>query len=403
MERDEKRASTQLAPLQEAMWVADRLAGTPEVHNIGLRIGVQRSRIDPVLLQAAVDAISARHEMLRTSCHVGDDFKLSLQDNGHGPRLRTACDVRTVVPVSFEDKPAWSVSLDSDTHTTVLLVFHHALVDPWSMRLVVSELQEAYESLEAGRAYQGNPLSGHYRDFIRLTRHQASLPSEESLDHWRDRISLLEPPSEALRHILRGSAAYGGRLVYDLSHLEPIVTAAANGAGASRFSALLTVCGAAVQRQFSLSAVTVQVPLLNRSLPESHHTVGCYSDLVPVVINTDDRPWRNQIRSTFREIATAIDLQLPSQAILDHYTPERREVLLALKLCTVTLYPKVSRLSGDWRIDGVPIPAVSHAFHFAFEESDSGLRLILRYSKSAGHQHAKNLARSLISLLQEAR
>lgn len=79
-------------PLQEAMWVTDRPAGTPSRTQHGIAVRVQRP-VPGAVLQVTLDAVSARHEMLRSLCRLDYDLELQQTCNSAGPRL------------SFEEKP----------------------------------------------------------------------------------------------------------------------------------------------------------------------------------------------------------------------------------------------------------------------------------------------------------
>ncbi|MFI6452832.1 amino acid adenylation domain-containing protein [Streptosporangium amethystogenes] len=154
--------------------------------------------LDPVALDAALNAVSARHDLLRAS------FDLLHED---GPVLRVHKEAP--LPLTVLQAPAGSPSdhaavvrdwwvpqwhewfdfaqpplarchaLDhGDGSWTLALSVHHSVMDGWSLAVFLTEVVRAYDlRLSGTRADPGGPpRASSYRDFVALERRAATDP-----------------------------------------------------------------------------------------------------------------------------------------------------------------------------------------------------------------------------------
>ncbi|MFD9396889.1 AMP-binding protein, partial [Streptomyces sp. NPDC060000] len=201
---------------QERLWLLDRLGAGSAYHVAGgLRIS---GALDVPVLERAVGEVIARHESLRT--------RFAWTDEG----LRQIVDPTAGVPVPVVDVPggeagvtAW---LDSQTRQpfdlaagplvrvavgrvgagewAVGLVAHHAVVDGWSLGIVLRELGLVYGAFTSNAEVSPLPeLDLRYGDFAAWQRETLEGDAlEAGLDHWKttlDGATGLELPAKVSR------------------------------------------------------------------------------------------------------------------------------------------------------------------------------------------------------------
>ncbi len=192
-----------LAALQAGMLFHNDLGGESAVyHNTNsLRL---RVRLDVAALEAALQALAARHPALRTAFHLtGFSEPLQLIHRTAAIPLQVE-DLSRQPPAEQERQIAAALATERRGHFDLmqppLLRFrvhrraaeeiqltwseHHAILDGWSVAALIAELARHYSALLAGRQVPDDlttPAS-HYRDFVAQER--LALASEESRRYW---------------------------------------------------------------------------------------------------------------------------------------------------------------------------------------------------------------------------
>ena len=82
------------------------------------------------------------------------------------------------------------VRIAQDRHK-FLLSYHHALLDGWSIPLLLGELFDAYERATSGQPLQAT-ASRPYRDYMQWLRRQ---PVDSAADYWRTHLAGIEEPT----------------------------------------------------------------------------------------------------------------------------------------------------------------------------------------------------------------
>ncbi|WP_266167852.1 non-ribosomal peptide synthetase [Dyella subtropica] len=182
-----------------------------------------QQRFDHAAMRATLDALSRRHEILRT----GFDF-----DRYSEPLQlvqRAATIPLHLSDLSGQDMAAWSAELapwfkheasqpfdakqapllrvfvhraePARFHLT--LSFSHAIFDGWSHASLTTELLRRYQAHLDGHALPCEPLAARYRDYIALER--AALNAPESRSYWLEQLRGFTP-REPLRASIDGAA-----------------------------------------------------------------------------------------------------------------------------------------------------------------------------------------------------
>ncbi|HEX6718884.1 MAG TPA: amino acid adenylation domain-containing protein [Pyrinomonadaceae bacterium] len=169
-----------------------------------------RTPLDRSALEAALQQVVTRHPVLRTSFdlqHYSEPLQLvhrtvkpqiSFTDQRH---LSTTERKQFLARWIEEDKqrrfewtqPAFirfAVFGYGDDDFYINFSFHHAILDGWSLNLLITEIFSNYVSLRDGSAQTNDaPLSIAFRDFIALERQ--ALQSEETRSYWSEKLAEL--------------------------------------------------------------------------------------------------------------------------------------------------------------------------------------------------------------------
>ncbi|WP_221361134.1 non-ribosomal peptide synthetase [Streptomyces beigongshangae] len=281
---------------------------------------------DEAALRAALDVVTGRHEMLRTSFHP-DSFTTPLQ--------LVAAD--TVVPLAVEDLRgaqnreqrvadimAEERSISFDLATAPLLrmtaqvedegswrlvvTVCHAITEGWSHRALLMELLDVYRELRDGLTPAAfTAPSVRYADFI--AAELASLESAADREYWQDVIGRYEP--FALPPVWEGAAS-APREKYQVAvpvhDLEPRLRALATSAQASFKSVLLAahlkVMSMVTEEEAFFSGLVCSA---RPESPGAERVYGMYLNTLPFAFDRASGSWSDLVRQVFAREAEVWD------------------------------------------------------------------------------------------------
>jgi amino acid adenylation domain-containing protein len=206
--RAQAAGNVRFAPLsynQRALWFVAQEAEASAAYNIAATARV-RTKVDAGALRDALQGLTDRHAMLRTTYTLGDDglpvqrtvgwvevaFDVhDVRNIGDGELLeRVSADYRR--PIDLERGPVFRASLYArapDDHV-FLMVVHHIAADAWSMGVMVDDLQSL--SAEAGGlpAKVTAPPEREYTDFVDWQARMLEAPEGTGLaQYWSTRLA----------------------------------------------------------------------------------------------------------------------------------------------------------------------------------------------------------------------
>ncbi len=181
------RSGARVAPLsfaQERLWFIDATTPGSVTYNVPMLMN-WRGRADPEALRAALTAVVAKHEILRTTYQVRNGQPVQvvgdLKDAGvaevevieldgvadAGQRIRAEAGERAAKPFDLAAGPllrctVWRGAPSGDA---LLLVIHHIAVDGWSIAVLLEDLGKAYQDAIEGRPASLPGLDVQYADF----------------------------------------------------------------------------------------------------------------------------------------------------------------------------------------------------------------------------------------------
>ena len=201
-----RRDRSEPAPLsfgQRRMWFLDQFEPGTSLYNDALALSIRGIELDIDVFRRALDEIVRRHEILRTSFHMGADEPVQeIHDELELPfvlhDLRGRTDARERLdellraeverPFELDRLPLIRATLTrlKDDEWVFGLTMHHIVSDGVAYSVVYEELGALYRSFSAGRPSPLAELAVQYADYARWQRDTITEErSAEMLRYWK--------------------------------------------------------------------------------------------------------------------------------------------------------------------------------------------------------------------------
>ncbi len=309
-----KDATVAMSLAQQRLWIIAQLdpAASAAYHiSKGLRL---KGNLHKGALQAALNRIMARHEVLRTSFAEIDGqtvqivapedtvFAMAERDLRHlsGHELETTLAMINVDETNeafdLERGPlirAQLLQVAQDEHV-LIITKHHIISDGWSIGVLVRELSLLYSAFSEGRADPLPPLAIQYADYAVWQRGQMQGPAlEAQTAFWKQHLggapALLELPADRPRPAMQ---SYSGANVKVALSAELTAGLRELGArhGATLFMTLLAGWSALLSRLSGQDDVVVGSPVANRQSAEVENLIGFFVNTLALRVSVADNP-----------------------------------------------------------------------------------------------------------------
>ena len=332
---------------QQRLWFLDRLAPGGAVYNLPQRLRLE-GELRPAALAAALTAIVARHEALRTRFPeaAGEPVQvvappapvpLPRVDLGGLPGAAAAAEAERLAAAEsrrgFElaHGPllrATLVRLDADDHH-LLVNTHHIVSDGWSLGLFLAELRALYRATCAGGPARLTPLPVQYGDFAAWQRRWLTgEPLARLLARWRARLAgapfALELPTDRPRPPVQSYRGAQRRLALP-GPLAARLADLCRRHGATPFMGLLAVWAALLARWSGQEELLVASPIANRTRPEVEGLIGLFVNTLALRCDLQQEPSFAALLARLREVAldAYTHQDLPFEKLVEELQPER--------------------------------------------------------------------------------
>jgi amino acid adenylation domain-containing protein len=320
-----RRTEATDAPLsfaQQRLWVLDRLEGDNPAFRLSIVLGLE-GPLDRVALCAALEAVVARHEVLRTRfVMVGDEpvqrvassLAVEISDTdldgvcaeAQGAAAAGVLSGLLCEPFDLEHGPlirARLVRFGPESHR-LLLVLHHLVGDRWSMLILSAELALLYRAFASGSTLSLPELPVQYGDYALWERRRLQGPRLETLlAHWRRRLAGLERfelPLDRPRPVQQTFVGSYESTVLPFATVREIERVARQN-GATRFMALLAVLAATLSRFSGSTDVAIGTVTSSRSEPELEPLIGLFLNTLVLRVDCTNDPRFTELLGRTRE------------------------------------------------------------------------------------------------------
>jgi hypothetical protein len=345
----ERGASVPLSLSQQRLWFLDQLdpAASAAYHMpTGLRLSGVLNR---PALQAALDRVVARHEMLRTR-FVREDGEPSqqiapadvglplrqvdlsgLEEGERQLRLEQICSAEVQAPFDLARGPlirAMLVRLGEEEHV-LLVTQHHIISDGWSMGIFIKDVRALYAAFSQGQPDPLPELPLQYADYAYWQRQwmQGEILNKQE-DFWRASLAgapaLLELPTDRPRPAVQSYR--GGSVRVELpAALTRNLRALSERHGCTLFMGLLAGWSLLLSRLSGQAEVVVGTPVANRPRSELEAMIGFFVNTIALRVAMDDEPNVAQLLERVRSIVTNgfSHQELPFERVVEALQPER--------------------------------------------------------------------------------
>ncbi|WP_406529699.1 amino acid adenylation domain-containing protein [Streptomyces sp. I8-5] len=335
---------------QQRLWFLDQLEPGRAEYLLPFAFRV-RGPLDTDALNAALTAVVARHEVLRT--RFGTDAAgspaqlidparpvrmLERDLRGVGDTIAREDALAEVLredglrPVDLGTGPMLRALLVrlADEEYVLAVTVHHIAFDGWSVGVLVRELSERYAAaLQDRPGTPGpDPLPVQYADYAVWQRAWLSgAPLERQLAYWRDRLGGLEPlelPTDHARPAERGGR---GEVVRFSVPAEVAARARAVSAesGASLYMTLLAVFQLLLARYSGQRDIAVGSPVAGRNRAEIENMIGFFVNTLVLRTDLSGDPTFAELLARVKDTALgAYDHQdLPFERLVEELAPDR--------------------------------------------------------------------------------
>ncbi|WP_144174660.1 non-ribosomal peptide synthetase [Pseudomonas sp. Kh13] len=328
---------------QNRQWLFWKLNPESLAYNTPMAVRMQ-GHLDRAAVQAALDALVARHESLRTvfveadglpwqrilpAATVSIGFEdLSGQD--HAAQMRKL-EAEAFVPFDLQRGPLLRARLfkvHAQEHL-LSLTLHHIVSDGWSMSLLVREFAAAYNAAATGQARTIEPLPVQYADFAAWQRKWlAEGQMQAQIDYWKARLEddfeVLELPADRIRPQVKSyqGSRFDVRLPQALSERLRALAVASN---ATLFHVFLAAYAIVLSRYSRKGTLNIGVPVTNRNRLELEGLIGFFINVVVARISVDGSQPFPQLLAAIKEttLQAQANKDVPFLEVAEALYPER--------------------------------------------------------------------------------
>ncbi|WP_344597521.1 amino acid adenylation domain-containing protein, partial [Actinomadura vinacea] len=326
---------------QQRLWFLDQMEPGSVEYNTRLPLPLGAG-LDVAALGAALNALVARHEVLRTRLVAGPDgvaeqvidppspLELPVVDAGSPAVAKRLMARQSAAPFDLAAGPLLRALLirPGTREWLLALSMHHVIFDEWSSHVLRRELTALYEAFRAGEPDPLPPLALQYADFAVWQRQWLTgKVLERQLDYWRDRLAgapELELPIDRPRPPVRSSAGDWQPFTVPPETAEGLRRVARAG-GASMFMTLLAAFSVVLGRSCGQDDVVVGTPVAGRNRAETEGLIGFFVNTLVMRTDLGGDPSFSELLHRVREVALGAyaNQDLPFEQLVDALGTER--------------------------------------------------------------------------------
>lgn len=398
-------ARVPLSCSQQSLWFFHQLDPLSPLYNVPVALRLE-GVLDAVALQQSLDALVARHEILRTHFVIEDEIPAQIVGaavavalrqfdlpGGRGANVRALVDEECRRPFDLARDPLLRALLVRSTETdhTLVLTTHHIAFDGWSWTVFLRELAAFYAAATAGRrlALRAPPL--RYGDFAVWQRGRlggAALSGE--LSFWKNQLAgapdLLALPTDRPRPPVQ--TFHGASEQRMLSaRLTEALRALGRREGATLFMTLLAAFHVLLHRCSGQTDLVVGTAVAGRTHVQLEGVIGCFVNTLALRSDcAGDPPFRDFLRRVRAVCLDALSHQeLPFDKLVEELRPARSASYSPLVQVMFTLQ--------DDRAEPLTLPGLAITrletttdtakfdLSLMVSETADGLTLILEYNR----------------------
>ncbi|MFP1890397.1 amino acid adenylation domain-containing protein [Lonsdalea quercina] len=328
-----------LAPVQRGLWFMSQMESqAPERYLLSMAYRFS-GQVDTVALQAALDRIVARHEILRTRVVnvAGTPRQLiASADSGFALEIRTLSDASEPLPdFTLRPDPEAGLLLGGqlvclgEGECLLRIALHHLIADGWSLGIFLHELNALYTAFSEGQADPLPPLPIQYADYAAWQHAQLSGEAlETQRDYWRTQLrgapTCLALPTDRPRPRIQDYDGACASVTLDAKLLGEM-KALARRHGCTLFMTLLAGWAALMSRLSAQDDIVIGVPTAGRHRSEVESLIGMFVNTQALRIDLSDPLDTPALLMQVRDTALAAQryADIPLEQVVEAVAPTR--------------------------------------------------------------------------------
>lgn len=326
---------------QERLWFIDQLEGSRHYHMPSLfRL---KSEPDTETLSAALKAVVAQHEVLRTVIweaegqafqHIltPDDWQLNLHDlRGQEEKKDTL--VKGLIEAPFNLARDYMlraslIQLDHDEFE-LLLVIHHIATDGWSSQILLDCFQSNYDAI-CNKAPLPKKTAGlQYADYAIWQRRKFEDGHwEKALSYWQKDLKgapILNLPTD--HKPLNAASDNGAQHLFRIdAALERDLRNLASKERVTVFVLLMAAFKVLLHKYSRMEDIVIGTPVANRQSEETNSLIGFLVNSVAIRSQIDrEMSFSALLQALSQKVLSAFEYQdTPLSAVIEKVTPMRK-------------------------------------------------------------------------------
>ncbi|HEU4558014.1 MAG TPA: amino acid adenylation domain-containing protein, partial [Longimicrobium sp.] len=345
IERVDRSAPLPLSFAQQRLWFLERMGDLGSTYHMSTRLRLGAD-LDHAVLRRALEAMLARHEVLRTTfVEVEGEpvqriappggFRLVEHDLGEHPdgaaEFRRLAAEEAGAPFDLEQGPLIRgrlVRLPAGDHV-LLITMHHIVSDGWSMGVLTRELGTLYEAIRRGEPDPLPALPVQYADYAAWQRKWVDGEVlQEQAEYWKETLGgapeLLELPLDHPRPARQDHAGADVGVVID-EELTAGLKELGRRHGTTLFMTVLAGWAAMLARLSGQEDVVVGTPSANRGRAEIEGLIGFFVNTLALRVELGDSPSVSDLLAQVkaRALGAQQNQDIPFEQVVELVQPAR--------------------------------------------------------------------------------
>jgi condensation domain-containing protein/phosphopantetheine binding protein len=333
---------------QRRLWFLEQLTPGDPVYNMPCACWLE-GPLDADALQRAVDAMVARHAVLRTGIVAVDgvpeqvvadtgtvpiehiELPPGLDEGERTQKIESIAGELSRRPFDLATAPLIRMALIAAApgRHLFVLVIHHCISDESSMKILLGELSAVYLAETAGVPASLPPLLMEYGDYAEWQQDRMSGEElDRQLSYWRERLrgapQLLALPTDRPRPARRSTRG-GLATVYVDATTTRRLAEVAHGASATMSMVFLTGFVATLSRYARQADILLGTAVAGRTHSELDPIVGMFTNTLVLRISLAGDPTFAELLGRVRDITLegAAHEQLPFEKLVGEFAQDR--------------------------------------------------------------------------------
>ena len=382
-------------PLRQLWALAQRDPASSRAYNETIAVTV-RGAVDCEVLQAALAAVVARHQSLRSVftndgqfMQVRDDLPVDLEtvdlrsDAAAEARLAELLSQRAKTLFDLMQGPLWRILLvqTSDDSSVLALTAHHSILDGWSSGIFLRELSACYLDMSSGAAVSLQPACPYSRFVSLQSQSETAVDAQASNRFWRERFARGVPrlalPTKGTRPAVYTYAGSREQLSLAPATREKVRQVAARH-GSTQFVVLLAAYITVLARLSGEDEFVVGIHAAGQMREGCENVIGHCVSLVPLRVAVDRQSgFAEVVAACQREFLNASEHQSQSYGQIAKDLNVRRD---PSRLTLVETVFNLDHSAEDYQMFGRDveirsIPSGSSKWDLSWNVIDSGKSL----------------------------